>query len=1389
MSDPNKEKGRIKPWNEVSKKKVHIYDHHRPYDEAAKERPGEQVYGKDTLERVAAIGASARFFRDLGGYTNPNPEQQEFFNRVLHQLGKNLMEQRISETRELEEQQLELKRKKLKFGRIMRKNVEVFEDEDGGVSIALDRNWDTSNWSNEMIEAGCEFIILMFSDPLPTIDKHRKERLSLMMSKLLDRHEVAIEYVRRNIEALIAKAANRSIRGGKVAGILDLLYVISLSKQKYTTELSRYSMVQKLVEMLTLEMRLASIIIQHTYRAMKDKKRVRYYHPSTEGFGSLEELQVMRDYAITIRTAELKGKWKTMHWVLPEEVRKQRGGQRGPVYMGAEYLLLSLQIIEYLVSNDTKEYACSNREDVLKSNGCILLAGFLADPTGKFADLSLRILALCSNCGESLPHMMHAGIVPAVWTYYKYLKKVVAPLFKRAEMKLGRAEERELNTIFDYWKSQVIQTSLLISRLATHASGIYRARSGYRYYRSAITADTEDIDYSVLLQNYGKLVTEKDTLRLLGNMNMILEIFDTINYTTHLNTMRGMLNCILALSCSDCHDAVLKGIIANGARSLISILNLLEEQDPSVHALALSIFVQLNTLQAGRKQLFSVEITKYLAPWLKSHQQYHRKPYQRAILVAASLCRCDEWRAYDPVEIYHHLKDINFVRVNILLDFLRTIKSPPLTTSETLTIPDLVVWPRNTSKNNSLEFSQVANKIGAYHLTDYLTHPHEEKYFQSLPWEESTAICVILEALSTDVATAGTMFSSGTIRFIGNCIFLAKFIFLGPPMLESFMLLILSGVTAAANALSNLCAAGIVDKEKAFIIMEGFKKSDMLESACFFVNTLGINHPSIDATMKRHQKQVGESIIRFFNAYSDMVLAAFNGKDNEELHALKPAGQAICNLIRNVKNVHGKGSEMIELLDTLCRKLCNLTSAVAIAQEAMQYWKITDALHVHLPSPLSSLGICSVDDTVFKMGLGALPATFFQLCCNLCQTESGKQHVIADGYLRRSLENIVFLFPFLENNDTIKIWKEQKKSNRQLNPAPSAVRKKIVACLRVIEKCCNYNSSVYGSGNDIILFGQYSIIDHLVGIITQYECPRDDEAVVAATLVLGKLAEDTVRLGDLYEKKNILELVQKQFSYVDDQPIPAIKACIEVVKYMAAGVRNNYLSEHLPQMRKQLFMVARVHPSLAPQTRDAQWYITRLTASTNRMIKNGELSTKVDSSVDEDDDEGHLWGGHGSHEVCGVSSCGSLRLDQSFSHGSHIDMTDDDHENELLTLRSKDEESLAVSRLSAREKELRDRVQMKKSKEGFLKEQKYNPMNDPRISKSSHSSRTKMRSSTVSSLPIIPTSPIANKFKYSVSPIKALHIDDVPELILTKPPPNLTASLKLAKSKMNTGLF
>jgi len=316
-------------------------------------------------------------------------------------------------------------------------------------------------------------------------------------------------------------------------------------------------------------------------------------------------------------------------------------------------------------------------------------------------------------------------------------------------------------------------------------------------------------------------------------------------------------------------------------------------------------------------------------------------------------------------------------------------------------------------------------------------------------------------------------------------------------------------------------------------------------------------------------------------------------------------------------------------------------------------------------------------------------------------------------------------------------------------------------------------------------------MDHLVGIITQYECPRDDEAIVAATLVLGKLAQDTVRLGDLYERKNILELVQKQFSYADEQPIPSIKACIDVVKYMAAGVRTNYLLQHLPQMRKQLFMIARIYPLLAPDTRDAQWYISRLTASANNMIKNGALQSKEVSSSNEGGYEGHLWGGHGSHEVCGVSSCGSLRLDQSLSHGSHIDMTEDDHENELLTLQSKDEESMAVSRLSAREKELKDRVQRMKSKNGLLKEQKYNPMDDPRISKSSNSSRNKTRVNTAGAtlLPSIPTSPITSKFKYVVSPIRALHIDDVPELILTKPPPSLSKSLKLAKSKMNTGLF
>lgn len=78
-----------------------------------------------------------------------------------------------------------------------------------------------------------------------------------------------------------------------------------------------------------------------------------------------------------------------------------------------------------------------------------------------------------------------------------------------------------------------------------------------------------------------------------------------------------------------------------------------------------------------------------------------------------------------------------------------------------------------------------------------------------------------------------------------------------------------------------------------------------------------------------------------------------------------------------------------------------------------------------------------------------------------------------------------------------------------------------------------------------------------------------------------------------------------------------------------------------------------------------------------------------------------MWGGHGSHEVCGLSSCGSLRLEPS-THGSHSHLSDGEHSQLLLEMPSPHHgDELFLSKLSARDDELKERVMVMKSRKGF----------------------------------------------------------------------------------------
>ena len=145
------------------------------------------------------------------------------------------------------------------------------------------------------------------------------------------------------------------------------------------------------------------------------------------------------------------------------------------------------------------------------------------------------------------------------------------------------------------------------------------------------------------------------------------------------------------------------------------------------------------------------------------------------------------------------------------------------------------------------------------------------------------------------------------------------------------------------------------------------------------------------------------------------------------------------------------------------------------AYTAINEWKIIDSLRSLLPPPLTCVGPLGVHDPLYRTGLGALPATFFAICGNLCQMELFRPPAITEGFLRRALEKIVLQTPLLEPPYVLRQWTEGLGRGIPL-PRGKAEREDITACLKFVSACANYQSPQCGASNDLIFQEEYNIM-------------------------------------------------------------------------------------------------------------------------------------------------------------------------------------------------------------------------------------------------------------------------------------------------------------------------
>jgi hypothetical protein len=545
--------------------------------------------------------------------------------------------------------------------------------------------------------------------------------------------------------------------------------------------------------------------------------------------------------------------------------------------------------------------------------------------------------------------------------------------------------------------------------------------------------------------------------------------------------------------------------------------------------------------------------------------------------------------------------------------------------------------------------------------------------------------------------------------------------------------------------------------------------------------------------------------------------------------------------------VHGESTSIVIMFDHMCQLLRKITLFPAAAFIAVQEWHVVDALRIYLPPPLSgvlaeeelaALSAFNGDDVshhhssdssaistnsgdssvqarrqqrqeelkVYRMGLDQLPASFFELCANLCQNADGIAFSLTDGFLRRALDKLNMLFAQLQRIGSASVTKHI--------PNWEVVKLELVGCLRLVMKCANFHRPNVGSTNDIILHPFYPIVDICKALLIRKELVRDDEIVLVAYEVLAALARDTYRVSLLLERCDMFSVIRHELmTNTEHFPPRGCVAALAVLHHSCFGLTSDYIVQMIPQLREPLSRVARVHPEVGANVREANWTLTKsamiyrnvmdnkgpvdehrvLVGEMEQFIRTGETpqadpiqsrhksfmmrSSQADMSeilrtaqqsilmAETTENTGGAKLGHdrseadgGTYLYCGVTNCGSLRQvhDIAAGEGLRFDTT--------LSHSTSENNVCAISQLSARDPELRRRLEERKGHYGFQEKKKV----DMHKKASTPTQHRRAQSNII--LP--PASPAGKKVS-AASPapkMQSISLQELPELILTRPP-------------------
>ena len=859
--------------------------------------------GKTVIDRTAEISRDLKEFHSLRQSTIPsNSDSLYDHSKYIHELGSQILKVQKPKSDYTGNRADDLRRPKLPT-KIYRKRVTVDEVERNSKMIAMDLDWDTSTWTQEEIESGCETLITIFQKGDAT-EAYEDQALK-MLDKLMQRHKSAVSFMRKNIETLLSKTISRRVNNGKSGGILPLLNILNICTSRFAKELSMSNSVGRLFEMLLLENRLAVTLIQHCYRVYRKRQCPRSVGKFDEGFGTSKEVERQVQRALNARSTELRERWRNMHsYKAKSSLRDNRMSngsndvprsveklfcERGPIYLEGKYIRLVLRIIHDLVSDSAGEYATANREDAVAAHAPLLLSLFVHPSKGPYCDLSMRILRSLCKIPESMPSVLQTGCVAALLRYFKALEP-----FCDSGAARGSAPDKEAAVT----SRQDILLSL--RELAEHAAGFFRANGGYRFIRAA-ESSSEEINYKTLLAS---TINHRQVLVILKNTlvdkHVLIELVRVLVRSTHVQTVSNVLLCLFALSCSECYTAVLEEVLALGGKGLVRIVGLLEEDDVAVSMPALYVLLQLCTREDCRGGMRTAELPKMLKSIIRTHvgganPNYGHPSYLRALLALTAMCRRGEWRAYDPVELPKTLNQKKNVINAVYFDLMTIVKSPPVTEDP----PDLTVMlTMRTDVEASAYLSKIANEVGSAEFCEFLARSDDPRHFHSLPWVTAASGCAVIEAIVCSPSAALQVLSVGTVSYLGQCIYFSFLELCEQSLSEDRTTQMLFALISAGNALSKLCEASSATASALTKVKTGVNQTHCIQAANFFAMTLATIHPALERypALKRLQEDMGIVALGLLDAYCMMLLkhgdldeivraSSFIGKDAAEVRS------------------------------------------------------------------------------------------------------------------------------------------------------------------------------------------------------------------------------------------------------------------------------------------------------------------------------------------------------------------------------------------------------------------------------------------------------------------------------------------------------------------------